>query len=198
MSAFRRISLPALVCLASFCAGQVLDPADVTRVLGPHWRQMSRASGMVFAGTVISVAAEPTGKQNPLPIAITRVRVNEAIVGVRPGQVIAIREWSGASSMHRAMSPGERLLIFLYPPSRLGLTSPVGGRQGQVVLNARGELIAPSLQESEASDWEYAPIAVLKRCSARNQGRADCAPASHVHRITLQQLARAIRSARGK
>jgi len=100
--------------------------------------------------------------------------------------------------MHRAMSPGERVLIFLYPPSRLGLTSPVGGRQGQVVLNARGELIAPSLLESEGSDWEYAPIAVLKRCFARNHGRADCVPTSHVHRTTLQQLARAIRSARGK
>ncbi|MBI3474846.1 MAG: hypothetical protein HY010_03885 [Acidobacteria bacterium] len=198
MSAFRRISLLAFVCLASFCAGQVFDPADVTRVLGPHWRHMSRASGTVFTGTVISVAAEPTGKQNPLPIAVIRFRVNEAIVGVQPGQTIAIREWAGAWSMHRAMSPGERLLIFLYPPSRMGLTSPVGGRQGQVVLNARGDLIMSSLPEFEASEKENPPIAVLKRCSARNQERADCAPISHFHRITLQQLARAIRNAHGK
>jgi len=33
------------------------------------------------------------------------------------------------------MSKGEHILIFLYPPSRLGFTSPVGGSLGQIALD---------------------------------------------------------------
>jgi hypothetical protein len=31
--------------------------------------------------------------------------------------------------------------VFLYPRSKLGLTSPVGGSQGRFALNSQGEII---------------------------------------------------------
>jgi hypothetical protein len=65
-------------------------------------------------------------------------RVDEPIAGVERGQILTIREWAGAWSMHRPMSRGEHILIFLYPPSRLGLTSPVGGSLGQIALDPSG------------------------------------------------------------
>jgi hypothetical protein len=72
-------------------------------------------------------------------------RVDEAIAGVERGQVVTIHEWAGAWSMQRPMSPGQRILIFLYPPSRLGLTSPVGGALGQVALDATGKNLPGSV-----------------------------------------------------
>ncbi|GAC1428679.1 MAG: hypothetical protein NVS1B11_11280 [Terriglobales bacterium] len=35
---------------------------------------------------------------------------------------------------------GERLLLFLYPPSKLGLTSPVGGSLGRFNLDSAGNV----------------------------------------------------------
>src|SRR5258708_34504916 len=46
--------------------------------------------------------------------------------------------------MHRPMSSGQHILIFLYPLSRLGFTSPVGGSLGQVVLDPSGKNVSRS------------------------------------------------------
>jgi len=83
-----------------------------------------------------SAAYRPSPSQTP-SIQLS-FRVDEPIVGVERGQVLTIHEWAGAWSMHRPMSKGEHILIFLYPPSRLGLTSPVGGSLGQIALDPSG------------------------------------------------------------
>ena len=72
-------------------------------------------------------------------------RVDQAIAGVERGQILTIHEWAGAWSMHRPMSNGQHILIFLYPLSRLGFTSPVGGSLGQVVLDPSGKNVSRSV-----------------------------------------------------
>jgi hypothetical protein len=98
---------------------------------------------MIFAGTVLATAAPTAATGRVVPGATPAVqltfRVDEAIAGVERGQVLTIHEWAGAWSMHRPMSKGQHILIFLYPPSRLGLTSPVGGSRGQVALDPGGQ-----------------------------------------------------------
>ena len=111
-------------------------------------------AGIIFAGTVLATAAETVtpaaAEERTVPGAIPsiqwRFRVDEAIAGVESGQILTVREWAGASSMHRALQPGEHILIFLYPPSRLGLTSPVGGQSGMIALDSTGKnlTVAPS------------------------------------------------------
>jgi hypothetical protein len=64
------------------------------------------------------------------------------------------------------MRGGQRLLIFLYPPSRLGLTSPVGGPLGQVVLDSRGEIVRTSAAEAGLDSEAFA--ARLKSCPPEN------------------------------
>jgi hypothetical protein len=64
------------------------------------------------------------------------------------------------------MRGGQRLLIFLYPPSRLGLTSPVGGPLGQVVLSSRGEIVRTSAAEAGVDSAAFA--AGLKSCPSEN------------------------------
>lgn len=125
-------------CLGTLAAAQPPDQLAAARVLGPHWKRNVRAAGMVFAGTLLSVEAS---KQSPvLPVVQLKFRVDRAIAGVRAGQVLTIREWTGAVSTRPAVRPGQHVLLLLYPPSWLGLTSPVGGISGQIVLDANGQI----------------------------------------------------------
>jgi len=151
MRASRRVLVVVLVCLSSFClsrfaVAQQSDAVVAERVLGPQWKQVSRRAGMIFEGTVVTTAAPIAADDGTVPGATAavelRFRVDEAIAGVERGQVVTIHEWAGAWSRHRPMRSGERILIFLYPPSRLGLTSPVGGSLGQVALDASGKNVA--------------------------------------------------------
>ena len=183
MCASRRVLIVALaclsnsclstICLSSFAAAQQSDQVIAERVLGPQWRQMSRRAGMIFAGTLLAAEAPTAATDGATPGATPAVqlsfRVDEAIAGVERGQILTIREWAGAWSMHRLMRSGQHILLFLYPPSRLGFTSPVGGSLGQVALDPSG-----------------------KNVVERKQPRGTVAKAS------VNQLERAIRSARSE
>ncbi|MBI3644740.1 MAG: hypothetical protein HY233_02055 [Acidobacteriales bacterium] len=173
-----------LVCLASVAAAQQPDQLAAARVLGPHWKQLSRSAGMVFAGTVLGIEELPARSDRPVPTIQVRFRVDRTIAGVQPGQVLTIREWAGAWSTHRGMRTGQRMLLFLYPPSRLGLTSPVGGALGQIALDPNRKIVATPAP---------APAnAIYTARTSRPPTRTVAAPQS----ITVRQLERAIRSAR--
>jgi hypothetical protein len=203
----------AVVCVASISLAQVSDQVAATRVLGQHWRQISRTAQIIFSGTVLSVEAQPVGKGRPLPLIVTKFRVDRAIANVKPGQVLTIREWVGAWDTHRAMTRSERLLLFFYAPSKLRLTSPVGGRLGQIALNPRGEIAAANhtgmhpLHEPERTSATAggvntaASTALLKSCPpdlprcAFQPSRFASGPTADAG-TSLDQLVRAIRQAR--
>jgi hypothetical protein len=113
---------------------------------GPsHLTQMVQAAGMIFSGHVTYVGrAGPASGRAPAAIAIT-FRVDQAMRGTASGQSVTIHEWAGLWSKGERYRVGEQLLLFLYPPSKLGLTSPVSGamgrfavgRQGRILLNAQ-------------------------------------------------------------
>jgi hypothetical protein len=156
MRASGRGWIVALVCLLNFCLSnffgasfalaQQSDQVVAERVLGPQWKQLSRRAGMIFAGTVLASAPPATTIDRAVPASIPAVelsfRVDEPIAGVKRGQVVTIHEWTGAMDRQRLMVKGQRILILLYPPSRLGLTSPVGGSLGQVALDASGKNVS--------------------------------------------------------
>jgi hypothetical protein len=184
--------------LSSFATAQSFelesDRLTAERVLGPQWRQLSRRAGMIFAGTVLDTATQTVTEQNgtsqtpahaqstpaPTPAVQLRFRVDEPIAGVERGQVLTIHEWAGGWSMHRPMSRGQHILIFLYPPSRWGLTSPVGGALGQVALDSTGKNVA-----AQTTDAAIGP-----RSGASLQLRVT------TDTVSVVQLERAIRSAR--
>jgi hypothetical protein len=197
-------------CLSNFlprpAAAQQSDEIVAERVLGPRWKQLSRRAGMIFAGTVLASArqgdtatqmpsletvpaeaaatARPTS--GPTPSIELRFCVDEPIAGVEPGQVLTIHEWTGAWSMHRPMSTGQHVLLFLYPPSRLGLTSPVGGSLGQVFLDQTGNNV------SQHSLVSRAPITLPIASSGHPRATADSGT------VSVRQLERAIRNARNE
>jgi len=201
MPASRRLLVVALACLStfglpnfclsSFAAAQQSDQVIAERVLGPQWKQLSRRAGMIFAGTVLTASSLTTATQTlttqtaapdrPVPAAAPGTtlavqlsfRVDQAIAGVEQGQILTIHEWAGAWSMHRPMRSGQHILIFLYPLSRLGFTSPVGGALGQVALDSSGKNVSKyeSPQPPVPADTRSVSVVQLERAirSARNE-----------------------------
>jgi hypothetical protein len=112
--------------------------------------------------------------------------VDQAIAGVEQGQILTIHEWAGAWSMHRPMSSGQHILIFLYPLSRLGFTSPVGGSLGQFALDPSGKNV---------SKYEQKAAAVV---SPRNESSPQLLVPADTRSVSVVQLERAIRSARNE
>jgi hypothetical protein len=209
MRASGRFSVVALACLSNFslwsvglsslclsrlASAQPSDQVVAERVLGPQWKQFSRRAGMIFAGTVLATTPQTVKPQTGA--AVDRVvtmtppgtapsiqlsfRVDKAIAGVEPGQILTIQEWAGAWAMQRPMRPGQHILIFLYPPSHLGFTSPVGGSMGQIALDASGKNVAEHQQR---------PVAPVANGSISHEGVSN-------ESVSLVQLERAIRSAR--
>jgi hypothetical protein len=202
MRVWKRLSGIALVCLilcslTAFAASSS-DQAASERVLGTQWRHLARRAGMIFSGTVLDsnphLAQTTTWSVAPSKLGMGgdfvefHFRIDRPIAGVKSGQILIIREWAGASSRQPRLCAGERVLLFLYSPSRLGLTSLVGGAQGQIRLDSTGQSVAesalPARPKSESGRYQNSP-------SARE--------ASGVHKpVAVSQLERAIRAARGE
>ena len=204
MLASSRVLVVVLVFLSSFAAAQQSDQLIAERVLGPQWKQLSRRAGMIFAGTVLTATtlaaatqtlttqtaapdrAVPATLPGTIPSVQLSFRVDLPIAGVEQGQILTIHEWVGAWSMHRPMSSGQHILIFLYSPSRLGFTSPVGGSLGQVALDESGKSVSKSGQRP------LAPTGLRSELPPQPRVPVD------THSVSVVQLERAIRSARNE
>jgi len=112
-------------------------PRGLPRPQHPH--SLIRSSGYIFAGTVKSVE-RAAHRGNGVATVLVDFHVEDGIRGVRTGQTLAIREWAGLWETGERYRPGERVLLFLYPPSKLGLTSPVGGPMGRFRIGADGRV----------------------------------------------------------
>jgi hypothetical protein len=105
-----------------------------------HPHPLTQNSGYIFAGTVKSVErAAPKG--NGVATVQINFHVDQGMRGVRTGQMLAIREWAGLWESGERYRPGERVLLFLYPPSKLGLTSPVQGPMGRFRIGPDGQVV---------------------------------------------------------
>src|SRR5713226_7639591 len=116
-------------------------------------RLLTRNSGYIFDGTVLSV--ERVAEADPSSLGAVQItfRVERAIRGVRNGQVLTIREWTGLWNSGERYRTGERLLLFLYRPSKLGLTSPVGGSLGRFAIDSNDQVILnPECVDALSSD----------------------------------------------
>ncbi len=213
MGVSRRGLVVALAFLSGFVAAQQSDQVIAERVLGPQWKQLSRRAGMIFAGTVLTAAAQngttqtaATDRIDPgtTPAVQLSFRVDEAIAGVERGQVLTIHEWAGAWSMHLPMSKGQHFLIFLYPPSRLGLTSPVGGSLGQIALDSSGQTVSfvhvvrKEAQNPDAPNPNAPKPAVAIAITPRKESPSQPGAPLGTANTSVVQLARAIRAARGE
>jgi len=130
-------ALPFVLTLTGAAQRQPVTP----RYGVPTLVQLNRNSGYIFVGTVKSVTrVEPSSPSGVATVRIT-FQVENALRGVRRGQTLVIREWAGRWESGEHYRVGERTMLFLFPPGKLGLTSPVGGELGKFRLDSYGHVL---------------------------------------------------------
>ena len=99
------------------------------------------SAGMIFSGTVTSVERHAGNSAQPVETVSISFHVEKAIRGATPGENITISQWIGLWSAGQRYRVGERVLLFLYPKSKLGLTSCVGGQVGRFSVDSWGRVL---------------------------------------------------------
>jgi len=101
--------------------------------------QLARSAGIIFSGAVTKI--ERTSANIPGQavgtVAIT-FHVETAIRGATAGKSLTITQWIGLWSSGQRYQIGERLLLFLYPRSKVGLTSCVEAGMGRFAVDSSG------------------------------------------------------------
>ncbi len=107
----------------------------------PGLRSLAQHAGTIFSGTVTSVVPVAPTSPGEIPAVAITFHVEQAIRGAVPGQPLTIREWRGLWDAAPRYRAGQRMLLFLFPRSRLGLTSTVAGSLGRFRLDASGRVL---------------------------------------------------------
>jgi hypothetical protein len=118
-------------------APQVTSPEILHATIDP----LLRDSAQIFSGIVLKVEHRNSDSSSALATTSIHLRVDQAIRNVRHGQIVEVKEWGGLWQSGERYHPGERVLLFLYPLSKLGLTSPVGHRSGSLPINSDGNVL---------------------------------------------------------
>jgi hypothetical protein len=112
----------------------------------PTLKRLVQQSGLIFAGSVLKVEHSSPNRAGEVATVRLTFRVEQAIRGVRTGQILEAREWAGLWESAERYRAGERIVLLLYPRSKLGLTSPVGGALGHFNVNSRDEVLLQTTQ----------------------------------------------------
>jgi hypothetical protein len=105
------------------------------------FRILARAAGTIFSGTVVSIARRPATRGQTVETVAITFHIENAIRGATPGEDLTISQWIGLWSGGQRYRVGERVLLFLYPPSKLGLTSSVAGPVGRFMIDPWGRVL---------------------------------------------------------
>lgn len=126
-------------CLVGLLAALLASSGAATVVRPQNIEQLEAQSGLIFAGVCTSRTA---AIERGIPVSIYTFEVIEAVKGpVKKGGRVVVRHFgNGVPNPNGGVAAiipgiptyrvGQQVLLFLNPPSRLGLTSPVGLWQG--------------------------------------------------------------------
>ena len=124
-------------------------------------QNLVRSAGIIFSGKVTAIAhdgssahdassPERASGPNAASTSIT-FQVERAVRGASPGHTLTIHEWAGLWGHGERYYVGERVLLFLYAPSKLGFTSPVAGMLGKFAMDSRDGVVMNELQKISLS-----------------------------------------------
>jgi hypothetical protein len=116
--------------------------------------QITRAAGTIFSGRVTAIASVPASSSQVEAVSIS-FHVDRAIRGVIPGQNLTIFQWIGLWTGGQRYRVGEHVVLFLYPPSKLGLTSCVGGPLGRFSIDSVNQI---ALSEQHLAAFGADPV----------------------------------------
>jgi hypothetical protein len=112
----------------------------------PTFPQLARTAGTIFAGTVTRIEPGPATGGSAVPTVAITFHVERPLRGTLPAGSLTVLEWLGLWSSGQRYAVGEHVLLFLYPPSKLGLTSAVGGALGQFRVDSAGGILVSERQ----------------------------------------------------
>ncbi len=114
--------------------------------------QIVQGAGTIFSGTVTAITNHPAslsaGRGQAVGTIAITFHVERAIRGAVPGENFSLSQWMGAWSAGQRYRVGERALVFLYPRSRIGLSSCVGGTLGRFRIDPLGHVLLTAQQLS--------------------------------------------------
>jgi len=117
------------------------DPVDLGAI--------TQHAGTIFVGRILKIEPARVASSHDLASVQVTCAVEHGVRGVRDGQILNFREWAGLWTTGPSYRIGQRLMLFLYAPSALGLTSPVGGRLGQFAVDRDGRvMLSPGQQQA--------------------------------------------------
>jgi hypothetical protein len=129
-------------------------------------RRMTRNSGAIFAGRVLSVQYLRPRFTDEVPTIRITFRVERGIRGTRTGGRFVLREWAPLWNGGERYRVGERVLLFLYPASKVGLTSPVEGERGRFRIDAKEQVIV-NAERAELFEKAFMPESIPNRLRTR-------------------------------
>jgi hypothetical protein len=137
---------PGFFCLLLVCSSFLITRSALCQEQA-QWsttlrlRDTARQAGYIFAGRVLSIKfVEPQAANEVATMRIT-FRVEQGLRGTRTGDALTIREWAGLWQGGERYRVGERVVLLLHPPSKLGLTSPVEGTRGRYGIDSQGNVV---------------------------------------------------------
>jgi hypothetical protein len=131
--------LPILVSFP--LAAQTLPSASVSL------QQLNLSASVIFSGTVLQLERVVAPDAKPAFVRV-KFRVDEAVRGCHAGETVTLDEWAELWMRGDRYRKGQRVLIFLYPPSQTGVSSPVAGDVGTFTTGPDGLLRTTPLQVS--------------------------------------------------
>ena len=163
-------------------------PQTPTRhpVAPEEFRRTVLRAGIIFIGTVSAVQSGTKYGEIPMTYLIS-FRVKEGLRGVSNGALLTIREWAGLWGTAERYRVGECVVLFLYPASRDGVTSPVGGERGKLAVSSEGVVVLPV-------DWADSWARTPRR--PQRHPRYQAAVQTPL-RVSVARLAQRIREAQG-
>lgn len=127
-------------------------------------------AGAIFSGTVLSVERHAPRNSREIETFEICFRIEQPVRGVRAGQRFCVHEWGGLWVAGTRYRVGERHMLFFYPPSRLGLSSPVAGL-GDFAVDRDGWLKPSSRQQFLLNEREPTPAVRNRRIAVRDFAR---------------------------
>jgi hypothetical protein len=129
---------------------------------------MTRQAGSIVAGRIVGLREGHHPQYSNIRVLYITVQVNEMIKGdptdrftfMQFGGRVAAGEGRKSLSMAQSLPDlpayrvGEEVVLFLYPPSNVGFTSPVGGGQG--MFQIRRQAGQPTTVVSEGGNTSLA------------------------------------------
>jgi hypothetical protein len=116
---------------------------------------MARAAGTSFLGTVTRIESGPERGGTAIATVAVTFHVERGLRGATAGESFTILQWLGLWTGGQQYRVGERVLLLLYPPSKLGLTSAVAGAMGQFRLDPAGRIL---LSGQQAAAFRGSPL----------------------------------------